>query len=283
MNEKSLIIHALCTSSEWYQLKKLSKQQHWAINYEVMFEKDWEEYQITLFGWHDPVIKIISAFNNQTHIGLDYYKENFSLKEINDAPYKEKLYKKVGECKKYVEWDILINNATKKVLIELDFLLCPRTCENFWQICTNHPVLSYENSLFHRAVPNSFIEGGLIDNDAKSIYRDYFPDENYKYLHSNSGVIGMSKSYSSNNGTCFYITLKPINFFNSKNVAFGRIVAGMDTIIQISKSQTINQRIIEEIKIIQSKDYFDKGKSKEQIMDDKSGYRDLANEILKYL
>lgn len=58
--------------------------------------------------------------------------------------------------------DTLIN---KKIIIELFFNKCPKTCENFLKLCIgfkskSNEYLSYERTYFHRIVKNSFIQGG---------------------------------------------------------------------------------------------------------------------------
>ncbi len=54
-----------------------------------------------------------------------------------------------------------------RVVFELYSNLCPRTSANFTALCTGErgtseagTRLSYVNSLFHRVVPNGWIQGG---------------------------------------------------------------------------------------------------------------------------
>lgn len=139
------------------------------------------------------------------------------------------------------------DSAEQKVVIELDFGLCPRTCENFWQIANSYKDLTYRGSMFHRVVPNGYVEGGFLNssNGTKinsSIYGGHFSDENYSYPHDKPGVIGMSNSGKHKNGSVFYITLRPMMHLNGKLVAFGSVIEGFEVIKAISQVQCKNQR-----------------------------------------
>jgi cyclophilin family peptidyl-prolyl cis-trans isomerase len=284
METNKLTIYALGTSFEWYLLKTFSKIQNWKLIYRLMFEKEWKDYQEKLLGYYDSNLNIISYFNDTLILDIDFFQENYALESSSIDFTVKKFYKRLESHKKYIEWTINIEGELSKIVIELDFSICPRTCENFWQISTSHPVLSYENSLFYRVNSDLFIEGGLIQSKLKSIYVDYFPDENYNMLHDCSGIVGMSKMVPNCNGTSFYITLKPISYLNGKNVAFGKVVTGMDTVIKISRTRTINQRIIENINIATTGDYFQSSQKDEiRTKPEKLGYRDICNEILKYI
>ena len=283
--EKNFInFYALGTKSEWFYLKQLSKSQNWKFSFKLMFESEWEEFQQQALGYIDKNLYTISYFNNSLTLGIDEYTSSYPNFQPETSKFLEKFYKTLSPSKKYVEWSIQFENSIEKIVIELDFSICPRTCENFWQISTNHPILSYKNSYFHRTVPNLFIEGGLIESSIHSIYIDYFPDENYNYLHNTSGVIGMSKQENSNNGTCFYITLRPIKCFNGNRVAFGRVVIGMASVQKISESKSANQRILEKIFIKKSKNFFSQQHAiSSENKDESFNYRDITNELLKLL
>ena len=279
--QHELSIYALGTNVEWLDLKSLLKSQKISTKYNLMFEHDWEEFQIQQLGYYDDHIHTISICQGQIILGSDYFFDKYPSHKPQSVCCIDRFYKTLPSYKKYIEWIILFRGVSKQVVIELDFSICPRTCENFWQLSTNHPVLSYKNTHFHRSVQNIFIEGGLISNEMHSIYNDYFADENFNYLHDSPGVIGMSKTSAAANGTCFYITLRAIPYFNTKNVAFGRVVSGMSTIIEISEANTSHERIIEEITIINTRDLMAKNLSQNSVKE--TGYRDIVNEVLKYI
>ncbi|CAG9332706.1 unnamed protein product [Blepharisma stoltei] len=201
-------------------------------------------------------------------IRMDNHKENSDSdanRQSSDAASTDRLLLEgsiaTKERKKYVHWQVRIGDSPEqKVVIELDFASCPRTCENFWQIANSYKDLSYRGSLFHRIVPNGYIEGGFLNlSDGtkanSSIYGTYFSDENYSYLHDKPGVIGMSNSGKHKNGSVFYITLRPMAHLNGRLVGFGRVVEGFDVIKAISQVPCKNQRPLVACSILSSGNY----------------------------
>ena len=284
MENGNVTIYALGTAKPWIEAYEICKISHLKVDLHLFFSDEWEIVLQSHIRRFDPEVNLISYIGCEMQVGLDYYRSLFGhLNTLNDEKHLHKFSRYLGNYKKYVQWDISIDRRVESIIIELDFEVCPRTCENFWQICTSHSELSYKNSKFHRAVNQYFIEGGLLEKEMHSIYRDYFPDENYNYKHDKPGVIGMSKVPNCQNGTAFYITLKPIRYFDGRLVAFGRVVSGMDTILKISRSQCSNQQIISEIPIKDSKNYFGKDHANDDFQPQTTGFRDIANEMLKYI
>ena len=67
------------------------------------------------------------------------------------------------------------------MIIELFDEYCPKTCENFRQLCCGvekpelkgSPKIGYANSLFHRVVKGQFIQGGDIQKIVADDSIDY--------------------------------------------------------------------------------------------------------------
>jgi hypothetical protein len=65
------------------------------------------------------------------------------------------------------------NKKMDRVIFELFYLECPKTCENFLQLCkgllmnSNKEKLTYENTKINRVVKNGYIQGGHMNNLSK--------------------------------------------------------------------------------------------------------------------
>lgn len=133
-----------------------------------------------------------------------------------------------------------------KILLELNYLETPKTAENFYKICTegvdhNGNKVSYNNSVFHRIIPQFMIQGGDITNHngtgGKSIYGGKFNDENFKVNHK-PFVISMANSGPNTNGSQFFITTAETPWLNGKHVVFGEVKEGHDLVREIEKQGT---------------------------------------------
>lgn len=277
--EKTLILHALGTSNDWLLLKHYCKSNNIPIQPSLYFFDDWQSLQKSHLNISNPSITVLIYHNHHQYTSLSEFDPSITTSHLQKSAPKSFISKQAH--KKYIEWEISFSTSSHKILLELNFLACPRTCENFWQISTSNSKLSYLNSKIHRSVPTCYIEGGIIDSEAKSIYLDYFPDENFNFKHDVSGVIGMVKSECGKNGTQFYITLRPIEYFDGKLVAFGRVVEGMEVIREIAMLPTSNQRIVQDVFISKTNEYLATSRSQQD--DKKVGFRDLANELLKFV
>ncbi|CAH0381837.1 unnamed protein product [Bemisia tabaci] len=120
----------------------------------------------------------------------------------------------------------------------------PKTVTNFRMIALmgiNDTDLSYMRSRFHKVVPGVKIIGGDVINDDgsghTSIWKRLFEDENFLIKHSEPGIVSMVNHGPNTNGCQFFITLKACPSYDGVNVAFGKVVRGMDIVYQIAKSQ----------------------------------------------
>ena len=70
-----------------------------------------------------------------------------------------------------------------RIVIELRKDVCPKTCENFRQLCTGESGLCYRNSKFHKVIKLCLAQGGDITKyngtSGESIYGKFFKDENF--------------------------------------------------------------------------------------------------------
>ncbi|XP_064618331.1 probable inactive peptidyl-prolyl cis-trans isomerase-like 6 [Liolophura sinensis] len=149
-----------------------------------------------------------------------------------------------------------------RLVIELFSDLVPKTCKNFLELCTGRRGLTqdqahnlhYKDSVIHRIVPNGWIQGGDIyygrGNGGESIYGLVFEDENYCVKHTKRGIVGMCNKGRHTNGSQFYITLQPAKWMDTRFVAFGQIVEGAETLKKIEEQETLIERPVKEVKIV---------------------------------
>ncbi|XP_035000079.1 probable inactive peptidyl-prolyl cis-trans isomerase-like 6 [Hippoglossus stenolepis] len=155
----------------------------------------------------------------------------------------------------FVFMDIEIaGEAAGRLLFELFSDICPKTSENFKELCTGERGLSqsgfplcYKGSLIHRVVPNGWVQGGDIYPESKgdggeSVYGPTFEDESFAVPHSKRGALGMANKGSHSNGSQFYITLQPATWMDRTYVAFGQVVEGADVLKRLEEVQTCNER-----------------------------------------
>ncbi|XP_042245935.1 probable inactive peptidyl-prolyl cis-trans isomerase-like 6 isoform X1 [Thunnus maccoyii] len=195
----------------------------------------------------------------------------------------------------FVFMDIEIaGEAVGRLLFELFSDVCPKTSKNFEALCTGERGLSqsglqlrYKGTVFHRVVPNGWVQGGDISPESKgdggeSIYGSTFEgtdinsptvlpcehtvrmcgfttsehvsflllDESFAISHNKRGTLGMANKGPHSNGSQFYITLQPTLWMDRSYVAFGQVVEGVDVLRRLEEAPTCNERPKYDCKIV---------------------------------
>ncbi|KAF1745310.1 hypothetical protein MXB_3803 [Myxobolus squamalis] len=148
-------------------------------------------------------------------------------------------------------FDISINGTPAgRVVFELFYDVCSKTCENFRSLCTGERgessrsgrPLHYKGSLFHRVIKEFMIQGGDFEKGngtgGESIYGDSFEDEDFTLDHDEPFLLSMANKGPNTNGSQFFITTSLCPHLNGKHVVFGRVVSGQRIIADIE-----NQRV----------------------------------------
>ncbi|QLL31092.1 hypothetical protein HG536_0A09090 [Torulaspora globosa] len=135
-----------------------------------------------------------------------------------------------------------------EISIDLYGTVTPKTVQNFVTLCRGvkfkfHNAadpeeahsFSFKESKLHKIIANKLIQGGdVFDNSAAlSIYGPYWDDENFDLKHDRPGRLSMANTGPNTQGSEFFIVtqLEPASEFDSKNVVFGQVVAGMDDLV----------------------------------------------------
>ncbi|KAJ3361134.1 hypothetical protein HDU91_004066 [Kappamyces sp. JEL0680] len=122
-----------------------------------------------------------------------------------------------------------------RVVIGLYGGVVPITAENFKQLATGEKGFGYKGSKFHRVIDGFMIQGGDFTSGdgtgGKSIYGAKFADENFKLKHLAAG----------------YVSKTP--WLNGRHVVFGKVVEGLDTVLELQKAKTFRDKPVTDIVI----------------------------------
>lgn len=136
------------------------------------------------------------------------------------------------------------SNGTATLVVYLEQV--PVTAGNFLSLVRED---FYEETRFHLLRPDAFIQGG----DPRSSSEDRrlwgsggpgytFPDEFHQSLrHDEAGMVSMAVSKPNSAGSQFLISLRPIPGLDDHAPVFARVLHGMDTIREISRTPTDDQ------------------------------------------
>lgn len=98
-----------------------------------------------------------------TYLGHFEEREAQDVKELTLINYRKYLN---TNGNKYVYFDVNIDNKyLKRIVIELFYTKCPKTCDNFLALCVGNEnelkeKLTYEDTTINRIVKGSYIQGG---------------------------------------------------------------------------------------------------------------------------
>jgi peptidylprolyl isomerase len=132
-----------------------------------------------------------------------------------------------------------------RIEMELFADTCPKTAENFLQLCVgtkskSGKMLHYKGSSFHRVIPDFMCQGGDFTagngTGGESIYGGKFDDETFEGKagkHFGPGTLSMANAGKNTNGSQFFICTAPTPHLDGKHVVFGQVVKGYDVIKKI--------------------------------------------------
>lgn len=131
----------------------------------------------------------------------------------------------------------------------------PNTVANFVKLAQAG---FYNGTKFHRVIAGFMIQGGdPLSKDDSMMARwgtggpgYQFADEIAATNSNDVGTIAMANAGPNTNGSQFFINVAPNNFLDTKHTVFGKVTAGLDVVMAISKVATgQNDRPVEPVVI----------------------------------
>jgi peptidylprolyl isomerase len=129
-----------------------------------------------------------------------------------------------------------------KIEMELFADTCPKTAENFLQLCVgtknkDGKTLHFKGSSFHRVIPGFMCQGGDFTRGngtgGESIYGGRFDDETFAGKagkHFGAGTLSMANAGPNTNGSQFFICTAATPHLDGKHVVFGQVVKGYNVV-----------------------------------------------------
>eukprot|EP01105_Mastigella_eilhardi_P016973 TRINITY_DN3899_c0_g1_i1.p1 TRINITY_DN3899_c0_g1~~TRINITY_DN3899_c0_g1_i1.p1 ORF type:complete len:390 (-),score=141.40 TRINITY_DN3899_c0_g1_i1:37-1206(-) len=123
--------------------------------------------------------------------------------------------------------------------LQLHCDVVPKTTENFLALCESG---YYNNTVFHRLIPNFMIQGGDPTGTGKggeSIWKKDFKDEIRANLkHTEAGILSMANRGPNTNSSQFFITFDAAPHLDGKHTVFGKVVGGLDVLQRLESVET---------------------------------------------
>ncbi|MFZ2303529.1 MAG: peptidylprolyl isomerase [Minisyncoccia bacterium] len=140
---------------------------------------------------------------------------------------------------------VIMTTNQGAITLELFGDLKPKTVENFVKLAGEG---FYNGTRFHRVIKGFMIQGG--DPLSKDVanqprwgtggpgysFADELSNENKNVI----GTISMANSGPNTNGSQFFINTANNNFLDTKHTVFGKVIAGMDVVMAIDGTKTVN-------------------------------------------
>jgi len=135
--------------------------------------------------------------------------------------------------------------AAGRIEMELFADTCPKTAENFLQLCVGTKnkagtALAFKGSSFHRVIPDFMCQAGDFTRGdgrgGESIYGGKFDDETFQGKagkHFGPGTLSMANAGPNTNGSQFFLCTAATPHLDGKHVVFGQVVTGYDVIKKI--------------------------------------------------
>ena len=140
-----------------------------------------------------------------------------------------------------------LKTSQGSIVVELYADKAPKTVANFLQYVKDG---FYNNTVFHRVIPDFMIQGGGFDRDMRERpARAPIENEASNGLKNGIGTLAMARTPNPHSASAqFFINLKGNDFLNYREptpqgygyAVFGKVTQGMDVVARIAKVATAN-------------------------------------------
>ncbi len=122
--------------------------------------------------------------------------------------------------------------------IELHAAKTPKTVNNFVFLAREG---FYDGVIFHRVIHNFMVQGGDPTGTGRGGPGYSFEDEFDPDLrHDQPGILSMANAGPNTNGSQFFITHVATPHLDGKHSVFGKVIEGMDVVMQIPERDPSN-------------------------------------------
>lgn len=199
----------------------------------------------------------LSDWFNKCKEALSIQDEEISSVSVRDASFFAPPTDFVGTHPR-VFMDLSVSGddgAGGRIVIELNGEVEPKAAYNFKCLCTGERgvgeltglPLSLKGSKFHRLVAGMCLQGGDIEGSdgygGESVYGGEFEDSEFTLKHDDAGVVSCGNSGPNTNTSQFFFTLGPASHLDGENVAFGRVVEGLDIVLALGNCEVDDEEV----------------------------------------
>ncbi len=160
-------------------------------------------------------------------------------------------YEETDEVTNFVK---IVTDKNKVIIIELYPDIAPKTVENFQNLVKEK---FYDGIIFHRVIKDFMIQTGDpkgtgYGGSDETIFGEFSSNGFENNLKHEEGIVSMARSDDNNPDTTddyntassqFFICVNGndrIGYLDGNYAAFGKVIAGYDTVLDISKVETDN-------------------------------------------
>ena len=237
--DPSIIDLCITSLSDSIYLPKLSETQAIvALDYQdLSYPKDKEAMRLMIralgnLGANNAVDLLTKGLNSPDY---EIAKESAdALKKIKNKDFtftaKKKYFTNQEEINSLDKKSFAVFKTNKgNIKLKLYPFFAPYTVRNFVALAEKG---FYNNTVFHRVIPNFVIQGGDPLNNGWG-GPDYSLRSEFAPLHYERGILGMASDGKDTEGSQLFITHSPFYHLDNSYTIFGEVVEGMDVVDKI--------------------------------------------------